>query len=125
VAGFVLLFGLGSGVLSIARPDLLSRHAPRHLFARLGGVQALLVIAGEAAGPALAAVLHAVTGSYTPVFLAVAAASACSAVLLVAAEHACCPETLPRPPWPAAVVRRAVRSRDGGQPGRQPLNAVG
>ena len=125
VASFVLLFGLGYGVLSIARPDLLARYALRNLFARLSGVQALLVIAGEAAGPALAAVLRAVTGSYTPVFLAVAAASACSAVLLVAAEHACCPETLPRPPRPVSVARRAVRSRHSGQAGRQPLNAVG
>jgi len=43
---FVLLFGAGFGVLSIARPDQLARYAPRHLYARLSGIQALLVIAG-------------------------------------------------------------------------------
>ena len=48
---FVVLLGAGFGVLSIARADLLARYAPRHLYARLSGVQALLVIAGEAAGP--------------------------------------------------------------------------
>jgi MFS family permease len=105
---FVLLFGLGYGVLNIARPDLLARYAVRRLFARLSGIQALLVIAGEAAGPAGAAVLRAVTGSYTPVFVTIAAASVCSAVLLVAAERACCPGTMPW--WP-----RLYRPRLTGQ----------
>ena len=85
---FVVLFGAGIGVLSIARPDLLARYAPRHLYARLSGVQALLVIAGEAAGPTAAAVLHAATGSYTPVCLAVALCSLCAALLLLAADRA-------------------------------------
>ena len=83
-----LLFGLGFGVLSIARPDLLARYAPRHLYARLSGVQALLVIAGEVAGPTAAAALHAATDSYTPVFLAVAACSLTAALLLLAADRA-------------------------------------
>jgi MFS family permease len=85
---FVVLFGAGFGVLSIARPDLLARYAPRHLYARLSGVQALLVIAGEAAGPTAAAALHAATGSYAPVFLAVAACSFAAALLLLAADRA-------------------------------------
>ena len=85
---FVVLFGAGFGVLSIARPDLLARYAPRHLYARLSGVQALLVIADEAAGPTAAAALHAATGSYTPVFLAVALCSLSAALLLLAADRA-------------------------------------
>ncbi len=84
----MVLFGAGFGVLSIARPDLLARYAPRHLYARLSGVQALLVIAGEAAGPTAAAVLRADTGSYTPVFLAVAVWSLFAALLLLAADRA-------------------------------------
>ena len=88
VALFVLLFGLGFGVLNIARPDLLARYAPRHLYARLSGVQALLVIAGEAAGPTAAAALRAATGSYTPVFLAVAFCSLAAALLFLAADRA-------------------------------------
>jgi hypothetical protein len=91
VAVFVVLFGLGFGVLSIARPDLLARYAPRLLFARLSGIQALLVTGAEAVGPFAASVLYAATGSYTPVFAAVAAASVAAAVLLVAGERACCP----------------------------------
>ena len=85
---FVLLFGAGFGVLSIARPDLLARYAPRHLYARMSGVQALLVIAGEAAGPTAAAALRAATGSYTPVFLAIALTSLTAALLLLAADRA-------------------------------------
>lgn len=51
VAVFAVLFGLGYGVLSVARPDPARELRPRHLYARLSGIQALLVIAGEAAGP--------------------------------------------------------------------------
>ena len=89
VAVFAVLFGLGYGVLSVARPDPARELRPRHLYARLSGIQALLVIAGEAAGPTTtAAALHTATRSYTPVFIAVAACSASSALLLTAAEHA-------------------------------------
>ena len=125
------------GVLNIARPDLLARYSARRLFARLSGIQALLVVVGEAAGPAAAAALHAVTGSYTPVFIAVGVASACSAALLVAAERACCPETLPRWPhfswpairrivsWPPARQRLDIRSGGGRQARRQAINTIG
>ena len=96
VAVFEVLFGLGYGVLSVARPDPARELRPRHLYARLSGIQALLVIAGEAAGPTTtttAAALHTATRSYTPVFIAVAACSASSALLLTAAEHArTCPQ---------------------------------
>ncbi len=48
---FVVLFGLGFGVLNIARPDMLAQYAPRRLYARLSGIQASLVITAEAAAP--------------------------------------------------------------------------
>ena len=85
---FVLLFGLGFGVLHIARPDLLAQYAPRSLFARLSSVQALLVIIGEATAPTAAAVLHSVTGSYRPMFIAVGACSLAAALLFAAADRA-------------------------------------
>jgi len=88
VALFVLLFGLGFGVLNIARPDLLARYAPRHFYARLSGIQALMVIAGEAAAPTGAAALRAATGSYTPVSIAVVAYSLVAALLFLAADRA-------------------------------------
>jgi MFS family permease len=88
VVAFVLLFGLGYGVLHIARPDLLARYAPRHLYARLSGIQAVLVIAGEAAAPTVAAALRAATGSYVAVFLTVASCSLGAALLFLAADRA-------------------------------------
>ena len=75
-------FGADFGTLGIARPDLLARYAPRHLHARLSGVQALLVIAGQASRAGRAAVLRAATGSYMSVFLAVAVCSLCAALRL-------------------------------------------
>ena len=85
---FVLLFGLGFGVLHIARPDLLAQYAPRPLFARLSGLQALLVIIGEATAPTAAAAIHTITGSYTPMFIAVGACSLTAALLFAAAGRA-------------------------------------
>ena len=46
------------------------------------------MIAGEAAGPTAAAALRAATGSYTPVFLAVAFCSLAAALLVLAADRA-------------------------------------
>jgi MFS family permease len=88
VAIFVALFGLGYGVLNIARPDLLARYTPRHLYARLSGIQALLIIVGEATAPTAAAALRTATGSYTPVFIAVAFCSFGAALLFLAADSA-------------------------------------
>ena len=85
---FVLLFGLGFGVLHIARPDLLAQYAPRPLFARLSGVQALLVIIGEATAPTAAAAMHTISGTYTPMFIAVGACSLTAALLFAAADRA-------------------------------------
>ena len=85
---FVLLFGLGFGVLHIARPDLLAQYAPRPLFARLSGVQALLIIIGEATAPTAAAAMHTLTGTYTPMFIAVGACSLTAALLFAAAGTA-------------------------------------
>jgi MFS family permease len=110
LAVFVIFFGIGFGVLSIARPDLLARYAPRHVFARLSGVQALIVIAAEASGPIAAATLRAATGSYTAVFIAVAVASTALGLLLMAAEHASCPADLP---WRRRISRILGRRETG------------
>ena len=88
VLAFVVLFGLGFGVLNIARPDMLAQYAPRRLFARLSGIQASLVITAEASAPTAAAALRAVSGTYTPVFAAVAFCSLGAALLLAAADRA-------------------------------------
>jgi len=58
------------------------------VFARLSGVQALLVLIGEATAPTAAAALHSVTGAYTPMFIAVGACSLTAALLFAAADRA-------------------------------------
>jgi hypothetical protein len=73
----------------------------------LSGVQALLVIAGEATGPTAATVLRAATGSYTPVFAAVAACSLTAALLLLAADYA------HRHPWVAHAPAPPVAAPPG------------
>ena len=88
IVAFVVLFGLGFGVFSIARPDMLAQYAPRRLYARLSGIQALLVIAAEAAAPTAGAALRAASGTYTPVFAAVAFCTLGAALLFVAADRA-------------------------------------
>lgn len=88
LAGFVLLFGAGFGVLHIARADLLADYVPRRLYARISGIQALLVIAGEGLAPTGAAALRTASGSYTSVFLLVGACALAAALLFLAADQA-------------------------------------
>jgi hypothetical protein len=111
VLAFILLFGLGFGVLNIARPDMLARYAPRRLYARLSGIQASLVIAAEASAPTAAAALRAASGSYTPVFTAVALCSLGAALLFVAADRA-------RRPGPPPGHHNPRRSPAPGRSGR-------
>lgn len=88
VAGFVLLFGAGFGVLHIARADLLAEYVPRHYYARISGIQALLIIAAEGLAPTGASALRTTSGTYTPVFLLVGACALAAALLFLAADHA-------------------------------------
>ena len=132
VVAFVVLFGLGFGVLNIARSDMLAQYAPRRLFARLSGIQASLVITAEASGPTAAAALRAASGTYTQVFAAVAFCSLGAALLLAVADRAhrrpglrtgepdSCPGgAAARPGGSASIVPiRAEIGTRAGEPGR-------
>jgi hypothetical protein len=86
---FVLTFGSAFGVMTIARPALLGEFVVAHVFARVSGVQAMLVDLGRIAAPLLAGGLIAWTGGYDAMLAAVAACSAFAAVaLLIADKHA-------------------------------------
>jgi len=98
VVAFVVLFGLGFGVFSITRPDMLARYAPRRLYARLSGIWAWLVIAAEASAPTAGAAVRAASGTDT-VFTAVAFCSLGAAVLFVAADRAHRQARAPRGPY--------------------------
>jgi MFS family permease len=84
---FVLLFGAGFGVMSIARPALLGRYVARPIFASVSGVQTLVLNAGRVVAPVSAGALISAAG-YGATFTAVATCSALTVALLLAADHA-------------------------------------
>ncbi|WP_346619316.1 MFS transporter [Blastococcus montanus] len=84
---FVLLFGVGFGVLNIARPALLGQYVPGAVFATVSGQQALAgqfgrVVARLAGGALIT------TSGYGAGFAAVAGCALAAAVLLVLSERA-------------------------------------
>jgi predicted MFS family arabinose efflux permease len=84
---FVLLFGAGFGVMSIARPALLGSYVARPIFASVSGVQTLVLNAGRVVAPVSAGALISAAG-YGPTFTTVAACALLTAMLLVAADRA-------------------------------------
>lgn len=84
---FVLLFGAGFGVMTIARPSLLGRYVPVRVFGSVSGRQALATGAGQVAAPVSAGALITAVG-YTPALIAVAVCSVAAGALLLAAERA-------------------------------------
>lgn len=84
---FVLLFGAGFGVMSIARPTLLGSYVPPAVFGSVSGGQALASQAGRVVAPVTAGALISSAG-YGVAFGAVAACTLAAAALLLAAERA-------------------------------------
>jgi MFS family permease len=83
---FVLLFGVGFGVLNISRPVLLGSYVPAGVFASVSGHQALAGQFGRVVAPITAGAL--ITGfGYGVAFTAIAACALASAVLLIASER--------------------------------------
>jgi hypothetical protein len=87
VAVFVLLFGAGFGVMTIARPWLLGRYVPVRVFGSVSGRQALATGAGRVVAPVAAGLV--ITGAgYGPALVAVAGCALLAAAALLAAERA-------------------------------------
>jgi predicted MFS family arabinose efflux permease len=84
---FVLLFGAGFGVMTIARAALLGTYVPASVFGTVSGGQALAANAGRVVAPLAAGSLITAAG-YGPTFGLVAVCSLATAGLLVAAERA-------------------------------------
>ena len=84
---FVLLFGAGFGVMTIARPWLLGRYVPVQVFGSVSGRQSLATGAGRVVAPVAAGALITAAG-YGPALTAVAACAVAAALLLLAAERA-------------------------------------
>ena len=84
---FVLLFGAGFGVMTIARAALLGTYVPSSVFGSVSGGQALAANAGRVAAPVAAGSLITVAGDEVA-FGLVGVACLVTAALLVAAERA-------------------------------------
>ena len=86
--GFVLLFGLGFGVGTIARPAMLAEAYGTRDYATLASLLGIALTAAKTAGPVSGGLARTATGSYTAVLLAVAAAAALAAVAVHRAGRA-------------------------------------
>lgn len=87
LALFVLTFGAGFGVMTIARAALLSDYVPGPVFARVSGVQAMIVDVGRVLAPVSAGALITWTHGYRSMLVAVMACSAFAAWALLMADR--------------------------------------
>jgi MFS family permease len=83
----VVVFGLGFGVSTIARPALLAERYDTAAYATLAGALALPATAAKAGAPLAAAALSVTSGGYTSVMVAVAAACLVAAVGLALVDR--------------------------------------
>jgi hypothetical protein len=88
VAAFVVLFGLGFGLISLARAALVADFYGRASYASISGVLALLLTAARTVAPVGASAIRTRLGSYVPVMGAVAVASALAAITMLLAHRA-------------------------------------
>ncbi|MFN2523888.1 MAG: MFS transporter [Mycobacteriales bacterium] len=83
---FVLLFGAGFGVMTIARAALLGQYVPARVFGSVSGRQSLLANSGRVIGPLAGGAVISAAG-YGVAFGAVAACSFAAATALLAADR--------------------------------------
>jgi predicted MFS family arabinose efflux permease len=85
-AAGVIAFGLGFGVASLTTPILLADRYGTAAYATVAGTLATMVIVARAGAPVAAAGLHAATGGYTAVLVAIGAACLAGAVTVAARD---------------------------------------
>ena len=94
--GCVLLFGLGFGVATLARPALLTGRYDSTVYATLSGTLALPAALAKAGAPLGAAVVAASTAGYPMVMVTAAACCAVAGLVVVAAGRVPRPGTVDR-----------------------------
>jgi MFS family permease len=87
VVGFVALFGLGVGLISLTRAALVADLYGVAAYASINGVLALPLTLARAAAPVAAAALHTATGSYRLVMVAVALCSLVASLAMARAHR--------------------------------------
>lgn len=113
--GFVLLFGLGFGVGTIARPAMLADAYGTGEYATLAALVGVALTAAKTAGPITAGLTRTTTGGFGVVLLAVAAAAALSAVAVARAG------ALPAPAGKGRSIPRGY-FRPHAPPAQAPLD---
>jgi MFS family permease len=112
MAVFVLLFGAGRGILSLARATLVADFYGRLQYASINGVLALPLTGATAIAPVIAGVLHTRWGSYTPVLQLVAGTTLLAAVAMLLASAAAGPHATGSSPDRAEVNRPGSAGRE-------------
>ena len=84
---FVLAYGAGYGVMTIARAALLASYVPTQVFARVSGVQATVVDIGRIAAPVAVGALITWSDGYAVMLAVVIACSAFASVALVVCDR--------------------------------------
>jgi MFS family permease len=87
VVGFVALFGLGLGLISLTRAALVADLYGVAAYASINGVLALPLTLARASAPVAAAALHTATGSYRLVMVAVALCSLVASLAMARAHR--------------------------------------
>jgi predicted MFS family arabinose efflux permease len=80
-------FGLGFGVATIAKPVILAERYDTRRYATLAGVLVAPMTLAKAGAPLAAAALHTTTGSYLPVFAAIAGCCTVAAIAIAACSR--------------------------------------
>ena len=88
VGTFVVVFGIGCGLVELLRGTILPAYYGAHEYPRVNGVLSAFVVSARAAGPALVSAVLAATGTFAPVLAGVAAMTLGSGGSLIRAEQA-------------------------------------
>lgn len=97
---FVLLFGIGFGVGTIARPALLAESFGTTRYATIAGLLTVIVTLATTAGPVAAGAARTLTGSYAAVWVPVLLLCAVAAACLWRAANVGGPMARRRRRWP-------------------------
>lgn len=87
LVAFILLFGAGFGVITLARASLLADYAPAPMYARWAGFQSTILTVAQVIAPVAGSLLHAGAG-YRAVFMTGAVFSIAGAASLFMADRA-------------------------------------
>ena len=84
---FIVLFGLGFGVVTIARGSLIADFYGARHYGSIGGVVASFVTGARAAAPVGAGMMYVASGSYGPAFVVLALALFLALLFMLRVHH--------------------------------------